>query len=107
MTEDVQYSDLDLSEVVEDTDNYLINDYRNTVNTDSEKNSVQDSLDINSEDQILQEKSAQVPVKSKVIRSTELPMGRIKNIMKMDPDVHVLSAEAVFLVTKATVSTFY
>lgn len=34
----------------------------------------------------------------------KLPMGRIKKIMKMDPDVSLASQEAVFLITKATVS---
>ncbi|KAL0272908.1 UNVERIFIED_CONTAM: hypothetical protein PYX00_005723 [Menopon gallinae] len=32
----------------------------------------------------------------------KLPMGRIKKIMKMDPDVSLASQEAVFLITKAT-----
>lgn len=35
---------------------------------------------------------------------TELPLTRIRTIMKMDPDVHIMSQEAVYLVTKATVS---
>jgi len=33
-----------------------------------------------------------------------LPPGRVKLIMKMDPDVNIVAGEAVFLVTKATVS---
>lgn len=34
-----------------------------------------------------------------------LPISRIKKIMKMDPDVGIASQEAVFLITKATVSS--
>lgn len=34
---------------------------------------------------------------------TEFPLSRIRTIMKMDPDVHIASQEAVYLVTKATV----
>lgn len=34
-----------------------------------------------------------------------LPYGRVKLIMKMDPDVNIVAGDAVFLVTKATVST--
>ncbi|XP_050542672.1 DNA polymerase epsilon subunit 4 [Daktulosphaira vitifoliae] len=33
-----------------------------------------------------------------------LPPGRVKLIMKMDPDVNIIAGEAVFLVTKATES---
>lgn len=32
-----------------------------------------------------------------------LPPGRVKLIMKMDPDVNIIAGDAVFLVTKATV----
>lgn len=32
-----------------------------------------------------------------------LPPGRVKLIMKMDPDVNIVAGEAVFLITKATV----
>lgn len=34
-----------------------------------------------------------------------LPPGRVKLIMKMDPDVNIVAGDAVFLVTKATVNT--
>ncbi|GJQ75957.1 hypothetical protein Trydic_g18012 [Trypoxylus dichotomus] len=33
---------------------------------------------------------------------TELPLSKIKSIMKMDPDCHLISKEALFLTTKAT-----
>lgn len=32
----------------------------------------------------------------------QLPLTRIRNIMKLDPDLHISSNEAVFLVTRAT-----
>lgn len=39
-------------------------------------------------------------------RPLNLPLARIKQIIKMDPDVHLAGADAVFLIAKATVS-FY
>lgn len=35
-----------------------------------------------------------------------LPPGRVKLIMKMDPDVNIIAGDAVFLVTKATVKHY-
>ncbi|XP_033321654.1 DNA polymerase epsilon subunit 4 [Megalopta genalis] len=32
----------------------------------------------------------------------KLPLGRIKSIIKMDPDVHMINQEAVFLIAKST-----
>lgn len=32
---------------------------------------------------------------------TQLPMGRIRNIMKLDPDLQIASNESVFAVTRA------
>jgi len=49
-----------------------------------------------------QDESEQEEEKSeKVLR---LPFSRVKHIMKIDPDVHLASQEAVFLITKSTVS---
>lgn len=39
-----------------------------------------------------------------VQRLTHLPIARVKHIMKFDDDVHYATQEAIFLVTKATVS---
>lgn len=33
---------------------------------------------------------------------TRLPLSRVRNIMKLDPDVSMASQEAVFLIAKAT-----
>ncbi|PNF40410.1 DNA polymerase epsilon subunit 4 [Cryptotermes secundus] len=35
-------------------------------------------------------------------RILRLPLARVKHIMKIDPDVHFASQEAVFLITKST-----
>lgn len=40
-------------------------------------------------------------------KHTKLPMAKIKTIMKMDPDASLISNEAIFLVTKATVRRKY
>lgn len=37
-------------------------------------------------------------------RSVNLPLSRIKQIMKMDPDVHMASSESVYLIAKCAVS---
>ena len=44
------------------------------------------------------EPSVEEPKQEKL---TRFPMGRIKHIMKMDPDVRVVTPEATFLVTKS------
>lgn len=41
-------------------------------------------------------------VRSNETRLSNLPLSRIKTIMKLDPDFQLASAEAIFLVTKAT-----
>lgn len=35
-----------------------------------------------------------------------LPIGRVRNIIKMDPDVNLVNQEAVFLIAKSTVILF-
>ena len=37
-------------------------------------------------------------------RLTHFPQTRIRNMMKMDPDLHLANRESVFLLTKAAVS---
>lgn len=37
-------------------------------------------------------------------RFVRLPLARVKNIMKSDPDCGIVSQDSVFLITKATVS---
>ena len=100
MSEGEHQPEIDISDIIDDTDPYLENDYRSTEITDSELSVIKDS-----EEQNNLEKKTQNVNKVEVIRSTKLPIARIKNIMKMDPDVNIVNAEAVFLVTKATVSS--
>ncbi|KAL0891889.1 hypothetical protein ABMA27_015144 [Loxostege sticticalis] len=105
MTEEEHYTDVDISDIIEDTEHYIDSEPQNTETLDAVENSysAQDSETLNAEDQQSSEKKpANSASKSEVIRSTRLPMARIKNIMKMDPDVSVVSGDAVFLVTKAT-----
>ncbi|XP_026751466.1 DNA polymerase epsilon subunit 4 [Galleria mellonella] len=99
MTEE-HYTDVDISDIIDDTetDQFLDSHPQNTETSDI-LNSIQDSELLNSEDQEPEKKPQN---KSEVIRSTRLPMARVKNIMKMDPDVSIVSSDAVFLVTKAT-----
>ena len=34
----------------------------------------------------------------------QLPLGRVRNIVKIDPEVNLVNQEAIFLITKSTVS---
>lgn len=38
---------------------------------------------------------------------SQFPLGRIKDIMKSDPDINIVSAECVFLIAKATVGIYH
>lgn len=105
MAEEENFDDVDISEMIEESENYLDTEHQNAETSDLENvSTLQDSEILNSEEQIADEKKPQIQNKSETIRSTRLAMARIKNIMKMDPDVSVVSGDAVFLVTKATVS---
>lgn len=50
------------------------------------------------------DKSASGSEKQRLVR---LPLARVKNLIKMDPDCGIVSQDAVFLVTKATVNIFF
>ncbi|XP_053674085.1 DNA polymerase epsilon subunit 4 [Anopheles nili] len=56
------------------------------------------------ESSVPQEAGAPAPVvkSSPEERLAQFPFARIKQIMKLDPDVGILSAEAIFLVTRAS-----
>ncbi|XP_041976084.1 DNA polymerase epsilon subunit 4 [Aricia agestis] len=99
MTEEENFTEVDVSDVIEDSENLLEGDY-NISEATNLPNNTEESEIANTENQL--EKKLQSANKNEAIRTTKLPVGRIKNIMKMDPDVHVISAEAVFLVAKAT-----
>ncbi|XP_005178831.1 DNA polymerase epsilon subunit 4-like [Musca domestica] len=53
------------------------------------------------EDQTQSSKTKTTNVSSEA-RLFQLPLTRVRNIMKLDPDLHIASNEAVFLVTRAT-----
>lgn len=38
---------------------------------------------------------------------THFPQTRVRNMMKLDPDLHLANKESVFLLTRATVAIFY
>jgi len=48
--------------------------------------------------EVVHGKENQPPEKKRIVR---LPLSRVKQIMKMDPEVSIVGSEAVFLVTKA------
>lgn len=102
MSEEQHYEDIDISDIIDDSEPYLDDptDIQNNEITAVSVNTIHHSEIPHSEDQTGEKKQH----KSEVVRTTKLPMARIKNIMKMDPDVSVISGDAVFLVTKATVS---
>lgn len=108
MAEEEHYDEVDISDIIDESEHYLEADHQHAElaeHTDSENiNTIQDSELLSSEEHTVDEKKPPVQNKTEVVRSTRLPIARIKNIMKMDPDVSVVSGDAVFLVTKATVS---
>ncbi|XP_028043693.1 DNA polymerase epsilon subunit 4 [Bombyx mandarina] len=98
MSEEECHEDVDISDITEHSESYLENEHLKfalTEATEAENNKLE--FELNSEEQVHEKKQ-----KTEVIRSTKLPIARIKNIMKMDPDVNIVSSDAVFLVTKAT-----
>ena len=40
-------------------------------------------------------------------RLTQFPQTRVRNMMKMDPDLHLANRESVFLLTRAAVSIIF
>ncbi|XP_049866479.1 DNA polymerase epsilon subunit 4 [Pectinophora gossypiella] len=118
MTEEENYTNIDISDIVEDTEPYADTDNPNSeimvyeTDTHSELHADVDLgpelITISTEDQLLVDRITQNQnkvQKSEVVKNSHAPklaMGRIKNIMKMDPDVNIVQQDAVFLVTKAT-----
>ena len=41
---------------------------------------------------------------STAVRLTQFPQTRVRNMMKIDPDLHLANRESVFLLTRAAVS---
>ena len=57
------------------------------------------------EHELVQSKSQQEGSEERinVFKSTKFPQTRVRNMMKMDPDLHLASQESVFVVCKAVV----
>jgi len=70
----------------------------NEENTPQEQSEQSESLPSTSGGKTVSEKE-NLPPRKRVLR---LPLARIKHIMKMDPEVKIISQDTVFLVTKAT-----
>lgn len=71
----------------------------NIVVNDEEETPEEMNLDTEVTD-ILSVQEIDKPTTEKLHR---LPLARVKTLMKLDPDVHLASQEATFLITKATV----
>ena len=83
-------------EEVDDTDAVESGD--NEEDEDEESGVLQDRSNIeNSEEG----NSADTPSKEEPTKLFRFPQGRIKSIMKLDPDVGMVNGEAIFLVNKA------
>lgn len=72
------------------------NEDGDTINIQLNGDGVDESVDQSTELQ------GEEPTKTKAVHKG-LPPGRVKLIMKMDPDVHLVASDAVFILTKATV----
>lgn len=80
------------------------------MNSESE-NELQDLNISNSEENAfeLPEENDSAPQVEEEVREklVQLPLGRIKHIVKMDPEVNLVNQEAIFLITKSTVRYFF
>ncbi|XP_077287175.1 DNA polymerase epsilon subunit 4-like [Arctopsyche grandis] len=57
---------------------------------------------VNIEEQPCNTNVEESPAVAATPKQTKLPMAKIKNIMKCDPDANIVSNEAVFITAKAT-----
>ena len=84
----------------------------NTRNTEKEMNSSNGSTGTEKSDQKCQVEFEPIELaelesqqyEEPKTKLTKLPIGRIRTIIKTDPDINLINQEAIFLVTKATVS---
>ncbi|CAG4941283.1 unnamed protein product [Parnassius apollo] len=98
-----ELNEFNISEVIDGTEQYFSSENHNTDVFDSENSIVQNSEDLNSEEHSESEKKTPQH-KPEIIRNTKLPMARIKNIMKMDPDELFLEMMAKETYTYTTTS---
>jgi len=59
-----------------------------------------------SEEMVVEDATNLAQEDERTAKLTQLPITRVRNMMKLDPDLHLANKEAVFLLTKATVSLF-
>ncbi len=62
------------------------------------------SLDAEIEEELMETQPQADEGKQSGSRLSHLPHTRVRNMMKLDSDLHIASQESVFLVTKAAVS---
>ena len=62
-----------------------------------------DSAEISSQN----EDSSVVQDEDQRARLTQFPQTRVRNMMKIDPDLHLANRESVFLLTRAAVSEYF
>ena len=67
-------------------------------NVNNERNDDNESMNIDNNETSSIEQSVEEPHQEKM---TKFPIGRVKHIMKMDPDVKMASTEATFLITNS------
>lgn len=104
MTEEENYTDLDITDVIEDSEHFA--ESENLESTENDTLGPNQDFDINTSEISSSAEKKPQSSKSETIKTTRLPIARIKHIMKMDPDVHMINADAAFVVAKATVSLF-
>lgn len=77
-----------------------------TADNDNEANNIDtDSMNISTEEDNINTNDGDD--KQGCMRLAQLPHTRVRNMMKLDCDLHIASQDSVFLVTKAAVSIIY
>lgn len=83
-----EFDDIDVSEQI------VVDDAVEVVNKPNESPSKSSTTKLTSD-----------KTSEKTEKLTKLPLNRIKHLIKLDPDVSLASQDAVFVLSKATVST--
>ncbi|KAI4461894.1 histone-like transcription factor ccaat-related [Holotrichia oblita] len=100
-------NETDITEEVEDSEN-LENDNLTSEEIDSgtaeeSTNTANDEVDASeTNDETIKKKDKSETVSSVRKKLVELPLSKVKSIMKLDPDCHLISKDALFMTSKAT-----